>query len=802
MKFITTHNFKTNDGLDCLYIQYPKTQAAQVKLVLPAGSEFDPEDFMGLAHMLEHAVFLNSDLDTYLAKYNGDANAQTADDFTLFEFDCHVDGLAGGLTRLLDHIFFPKFTHEDVVKERDVVNSEFESAYAQDDWQQTHLIYHHLVNQQHPVSRFSFGNNKTLADKDGKSLDEALREHHKEFYHTDGAKLIICSNHDVADVKLMLNQQLPTGTKKLRDTRPLYSSEHVGIVKTEAESGLRITFYCPLSTTNKQQLSALATLYALSCPGTLFHKYKDSILGSEVDTQVLTPSQAELIVSFDLESEFDPQEIISGFFSYTKFLGSTNLSDYAKMLSDHQKINYEHEDFSPAELVEYAADNCLDYPLGEILETIKWPVFDFSELLVQIKPEAVRVLIALEDFESNLKVPITGKTYSIEPVGEIKIDNGFSIPQKWSLPSDFNHGELVQYKDALPTDEYADKLRFSLITKIDLTVSQRKTLHHALLLSLEEFTDEMGFAGFALELCTHPLGMIFTFSGFPSNFMHFVNLILELFKQELPIKRALAIIDDSIKEGPSIDVEDRLNFLVKRLIQAQTVEPDLNEYRISPDLLSSVQANLFSNVAQHLFVGVVDDNIYNELKAVFPIQKTTFPALPSPNKSGALASSASGIVLARVFEDTPSNHAMLLLVEALLKEPFFKSLRTDSNFGYHASLSAGSYDHRPTLTLLLHVNSHDLLGAYDAIVEFINTSFDYSQFEFVKGKILSSLLAPACTLSDLEDEAYDTFFMLTDEHSLQNKIAALKQISQHETEQFILRLAKLDEWIKGSAYPT
>ena len=82
------------NGLRLLVISDPKTEFSACAYRVDVGSFEEPDEFPGLAHFLEHMLFLGSskypDSDEYnnfFNKYGGYSNAWTSDNYTTYNFE-------------------------------------------------------------------------------------------------------------------------------------------------------------------------------------------------------------------------------------------------------------------------------------------------------------------------------------------------------------------------------------------------------------------------------------------------------------------------------------------------------------------------------------------------------------------------------------------------------------------------------------------------------------------------------------------------------------------------------------------
>jgi len=97
------------------------------------GSLEDPDDRNGLAHFLEHMLFLGTETypnveeyRAYLSKNGGTQNASTSMLETTYYFNCSNEALEGALDRFSKFFISPLFDEKYVQKEMNAVDSEHE----------------------------------------------------------------------------------------------------------------------------------------------------------------------------------------------------------------------------------------------------------------------------------------------------------------------------------------------------------------------------------------------------------------------------------------------------------------------------------------------------------------------------------------------------------------------------------------------------------------------------------------------------------------------------------------------------
>jgi len=156
----------------------PKFNVSAASVSVQVGSLDNPEDRQGLAHFLEHMLFLGTekypDVDeysSYLRNNGGYSNAYTASDLTNYQFQVLPDAFEGAIDRFSQFFISPLFTEEYTAREVNAVNSEHQKNIMNDNWRRFRLsgIF---AKEGHPEQKFGTGNLETLGDIDRTELIE------------------------------------------------------------------------------------------------------------------------------------------------------------------------------------------------------------------------------------------------------------------------------------------------------------------------------------------------------------------------------------------------------------------------------------------------------------------------------------------------------------------------------------------------------------------------------------------------------------------------------------------------------
>lgn len=185
------------NGLKVLLVSDPEADKAAASMNVSVGSAQDPDFMPGLAHFLEHMLFLGTDLypqandyQQYISRHGGNHNAFTASQDTNYFFDVEPDALPGALDRFSRFFVAPRFNPEYIERERNAVHSEYQ-ARLRDDGRRLSEAMNQAFNPEHPFTKFSVGSLETLRDNDQRTLRRSLIEFYQAHYDANVMHLAI-----------------------------------------------------------------------------------------------------------------------------------------------------------------------------------------------------------------------------------------------------------------------------------------------------------------------------------------------------------------------------------------------------------------------------------------------------------------------------------------------------------------------------------------------------------------------------------------------------------------------------------
>jgi insulysin len=194
-KYITLTN-----GLGVLLINDPETTISSASMAVNVGYYNDPDDYNGLAHFLEHMIFMgtqkypkNNYFMDFINKNGGSTNAFTTTEFTNYHFDITNNAFSDALD-IFGHFFIdPLFKKKSVNKEINAVDSEHCKNINDDVWRLGRIM-NLIIDKKHPNSKFGTGNIKTLMKPDNNLIHNALLKFYNDNYSANLMKLVLYSN--------------------------------------------------------------------------------------------------------------------------------------------------------------------------------------------------------------------------------------------------------------------------------------------------------------------------------------------------------------------------------------------------------------------------------------------------------------------------------------------------------------------------------------------------------------------------------------------------------------------------------
>ncbi|MFK7160018.1 insulinase family protein [Marinospirillum sp. MEB164] len=213
-------------GLQVLLVSDPQAEKAAASMNVNAGSLHEPDAWPGLAHFLEHMLFLGTadfpEPDGYqqlISEQGGSYNAFTASRDTNYFFDIQPAAFDAALARFSRFFVDPLLNEDYLQREVNAVDAEW-SGTLQSDGRRFFDVLRTALNPEHPASRFSAGNRATL-DIDNPALREALLDYHQRFYVAELMSLALVGPHSLDELETLARQHFSDLRQAEQDHTPV-----------------------------------------------------------------------------------------------------------------------------------------------------------------------------------------------------------------------------------------------------------------------------------------------------------------------------------------------------------------------------------------------------------------------------------------------------------------------------------------------------------------------------------------------------------------------------------------------------
>ena len=217
--------FTLKNGIEVVTVSDKNLATSAATLSVGVGQFQDPDDAQGIAHYLEHMIFMGSkkykkpnEYMQFISENGGSTNAFTATEQTTYLFSINSDKFEAGLDRLSAAIKAPIFDPSMVEKEISAVNSEWLLARQTDQFvtQRTAAM---TGNPDHPKTNLGVGNKDTLSDN-REQLLESLKDFYNKYYSANLMKLVLVGNQSPRELKSLARKYFE-GIKNKKVERPL-----------------------------------------------------------------------------------------------------------------------------------------------------------------------------------------------------------------------------------------------------------------------------------------------------------------------------------------------------------------------------------------------------------------------------------------------------------------------------------------------------------------------------------------------------------------------------------------------------
>ena len=222
-----------------------------VTIAVNVGSYSNPKDYDGLAHFLEHMLFMGShkypDEKYYfeeLNKLGGYSNAYTSTMETVYYFDVFDDGLEKMIDIFSRFFIDPLFNEDSISREMNAVDNEHQKNINSDNWRKWQFMVD-IINKDSIMNNFGTGSLKTLNKK---NIRNKMIEFYEKFYTTDNISICIASSKSPLQIKHIIDNTFGIIKKskcldKLKLNKPFYSENNLNTYHLKSLTNIHEVYY-------------------------------------------------------------------------------------------------------------------------------------------------------------------------------------------------------------------------------------------------------------------------------------------------------------------------------------------------------------------------------------------------------------------------------------------------------------------------------------------------------------------------------------------------------------------------------
>lgn len=474
-------SLQLDNGLRVLLVSDPQAAVAAAALNVAVGSALDPEQRLGLAHLLEHMLFMGTasypqagGFDAFLSAHGGRSNAHTGLNQTSYHFSIEPARLGLALARFGEFFSAPLLPAALVAGEARVVDAEYRSRRSDDDWRELHA-FKRALNPAHPLARFAVGSAATLLEHTAPAvLAGELGEFFRRYYRAPAMTLAVLGAQPPAQLETWVRRAFaalasdPPTTAVPGFEQPLFvpGSLPARLDVAALKQRRLLTLRFPIPSSNNYFLTKparyVAQLIGAEGPGGLAERLRARGWADAVSAkrERAGPTQAVFKISLRLSTaglrRLDA--VIETVFGYLSLLRRFDLGPARRLFDDQRRLAELafrfREAIDPQRYVQLLAANLHSYPKPYLLfGSYAMERFEpalIKQVLTRLKPDNVLLTVtapAAELGELKAREPWFGAAYRLTPLvaPSESGDDGFRLPAgNPFVPADLNLKQLPE----------------------------------------------------------------------------------------------------------------------------------------------------------------------------------------------------------------------------------------------------------------------------------------------------------------------------------------------------------------------
>ncbi|KAH8583877.1 peptidase insulinase like peptidase, partial [Cryptosporidium sp. chipmunk genotype I] len=206
---------RLENELEVFLVSQSDVKVSSAKMAVRVGSYMEPDSLPGLAHYLEHLLFINtekySELDgfnKFISLHNGYTNAYTMETETSYLFNTDSSSFEEALSMFSEFFKSPLFDDKYTEKELMAIENEFNFRKNSQFFRLTHVLFE-LSDKRSLFGRFPCGNMETLKiipESQGINARNEVIKFYKNEYSSNRMVLVLASNHTLDELTHFANK--------------------------------------------------------------------------------------------------------------------------------------------------------------------------------------------------------------------------------------------------------------------------------------------------------------------------------------------------------------------------------------------------------------------------------------------------------------------------------------------------------------------------------------------------------------------------------------------------------------------
>ena len=419
-RFITLDN-----GLRAVLVSDPNTTKAAAAIDVGNGYLSDPSELPGLAHFLEHMLFLGTDkypseagYADFIESHGGFSNAYTAMENTNYYFDILPNHLVGALDRFAQFFIAPKLSEDSTGREAGAVDQEHMKNLQSDAWR-TNRLLQDVASRSHPYSKFGTGCRRTLSVKPRAEMVAALRKFWSSHYTAGNLILSVLGSESLDVLQATVDKYFSpikpspasgnfnplagTSYREVFNSSVMGSELFVNTVEDSKFLALIFPLESQFPSYRKQSLSYLRGLLEQRGTNSLLKQLKARgwSTGIQLGIDAGTTSFATIQFSVDLTTKGGEHidEIVALFFASMEFIGRTGVEEWRyKEMSVISNLTFTYKDKEqPSGYISKLASNLRHYPPEDLLVGgklfLEYDAQDIKGLIKSMNPRNMMLML-------------------------------------------------------------------------------------------------------------------------------------------------------------------------------------------------------------------------------------------------------------------------------------------------------------------------------------------------------------------------------------------------------------------------